>query len=85
MPIPCPCGYGTHGYPYPSVKLSSLVVRLLYDILVNAKLHKTISSCHSTIDYLATTLHTDENCCDIVCLSKLSNMRFSSESLDNTH
>jgi hypothetical protein len=24
MPIPCPCGYGTRGYPYPWVKLSSL-------------------------------------------------------------
>jgi hypothetical protein len=23
--IPYPCGYGTHGYPYPSIKLPSLI------------------------------------------------------------
>src|SRR4051812_4932015 len=25
VPIPCPCGYGIRGYPYPWVKLPSLL------------------------------------------------------------
>jgi hypothetical protein len=29
VPIPCPCGYGTCGYPYPWVKLPSLPVYLV--------------------------------------------------------